>query len=332
MSLKTKSGEEKLKISRTRVFKNHINFFQIEYSNFKVQKEFSLKGIILAGGKGTRLYPTTLAISKQLLPVYDKPMIYYPLSVLMLAKIREVLIISTPKDITKFQEIFSDGSWLGMDIRYCIQPQPNGLAESFILGENFIKNDSVCLALGDNIFYGQGFSQILQKSAQLNPSNGGGIVFGYRVKDSQRFGIVELDKDFIPKSIEEKPQYPKSNIALTGLYFYDNSVLEIAKSLKPSPRGELEITDVNLIYLRNNKLKVEILGRGFAWLDTGTHDSLVEASSFVQTIEQRQGYKIACIEEIAYHNGWINALVLEEKAKMLEKSSYGEYLNNLLKR
>lgn len=291
-----------------------------------------MKGIILAGGKGTRLYPTTLAISKQLLPIYDKPMIYYPLSVLMLAKIREVLIISTPKDIAKFQEIFNDGSWLGMHIHYCVQPQPNGLAESFILGENFIRDDSVCLVLGDNIFYGQGFSQILQRSSQIDPKNGGAIVFGYPVKDPQRFGIVELNKDITPKSIEEKPQYPKSNIALTGLYFYDNCVIEIAKSLKPSTRGELEITDVNLSYLKNNKLKVEILGRGFAWLDTGTHDSLVEASSFVQTIEQRQGYKIACIEEIAYHNGWINESKLKEKAKELEKSGYGEYLSNLIKR
>ncbi|PAF43764.1 glucose-1-phosphate thymidylyltransferase RfbA [Helicobacter sp. 11S03491-1] len=289
-----------------------------------------MKGIILAGGKGTRLYPTTLTVSKQLLPIYDKPMIYYPLSVLMLAKIREVLIISTPKDTAKFQEIFGDGAWLGMSISYCVQPQPNGLAESFILGKDFVGNDSVCLVLGDNIFYGQGFSQILQKSSQLPPQNGGAIVFGYFVKDPGRFGIVSLDKNFNATGIEEKPQNPKSNLALTGLYFYDNSVLEIAKSLKPSSRGELEITDVNIAYLKQSQLKVEILGRGFAWLDTGTHDSLIEASSFVQTIEHRQGYKIACIEEIAYNNGWIDAAALTQRAQELKKSGYGEYLIKLL--
>ncbi|MDO7253282.1 glucose-1-phosphate thymidylyltransferase RfbA [Helicobacter cappadocius] len=289
-----------------------------------------MKGIILAGGNGTRLYPTTLAISKQLLPIYDKPMIYYPLSVLMLSKIREVLIISTPKDIGKFQEIFSDGSWLGMSISYCVQPEPNGLAESFILAKDFILDDSVCLVLGDNIFYGQGFSQLLQKSSKLDPKKGGAVVFAYPVKDPQRFGIVELTKEFEPIAIVEKPQKPKSNLALTGLYFYDNSVIEIASSLKPSPRGELEITDVNIAYLKNHKLNVEVLGRGFAWLDTGTHDSLVEAGSFVQTIEHRQGYKIACIEEIAYNNGWIDAQILRQRAQRLEKSGYGEYLLKLL--
>lgn len=292
--------------------------------------EVCLKGVILAGGSGTRLYPTTLAISKQLLPIYDKPMIYYPLSVLMLSKIREVLIISTPKDIGKFQEIFGDGNWLGMSISYCVQPEPNGLAESFILAKDFILDDSVCLVLGDNIFYGQGFSQLLQKSSKIDKKDGGAVVFAYPVKDPQRFGIVELTKEFEPIAIVEKPQKPKSNLALTGLYFYDNSVIEIAHSLKPSARGELEITDVNVAYLKKNKLKVEILGRGFAWLDTGTHDSLVEASSFVQTIEHRQGYKIACIEEIAYNNGWIDSKTLEQRAARFEKSGYGEYLLKLL--
>lgn len=292
--------------------------------------EVCLKGVILAGGSGTRLYPTTLAISKQLLPIYDKPMIYYPLSVLMLSKIREVLIISTPKDIGKFQEIFGDGKWLGMSISYCVQPEPNGLAESFILAKDFILDDSVCLVLGDNIFYGQGFSQLLQKSSKIDKKDGGAVVFAYPVKDPQRFGIVELTKEFEPIAIVEKPQKPKSNLALTGLYFYDNSVVDIAHSLRPSARGELEITDVNIAYLKNNKLKVEILGRGFAWLDTGTHDSLVEASSFVQTIEHRQGYKIACIEEIAYNNGWIDSKTLEQRAARFEKSGYGEYLLKLL--
>ncbi|PAF53182.1 glucose-1-phosphate thymidylyltransferase [Helicobacter sp. 13S00482-2] len=289
-----------------------------------------MKGIILAGGNGTRLYPSTLAISKQLLPIYDKPMIYYPLSVLMLSKIREVLIISTPKDIGKFQEIFSDGSWLGMSISYCVQPEPNGLAESFILGKDFIANDSVCLVLGDNIFYGQGFSQLLQRSARLDPKGGGAIVFGYPVKDPERFGIIELTKELKPIAIIEKPSKPKSNLALTGLYFYDNSVVDIASSLKPSIRGELEITDINIAYLQSNNLKAEILGRGFAWLDTGTHDSLLEAGSFVQTIEHRQGYKIACIEEIAYNNGWIDSGTLKQRAARLEKSGYGKYLLKLL--
>ena len=282
-----------------------------------------MKGIILAGGSGTRLYPMTKSISKQILPIYDKPMIYYPLSVLMLAGIREVLIISTPRDLRCFEELLQDGKELGMSITYKVQENPNGLAEAFIIGEEFIGKDSVALVLGDNIFFGQAFSPILKEAAKLKK---GAEIFGYLVKDPRAYGVVEFDKDRNVISIEEKPENPKSKYAVPGLYFYDNSVIEKAKSIKPSKRGELEITDLNRLYLEEKSLKVNLLGRGFAWLDTGTHKNLLQASNFIETIQERQGNYIACIEEIAYRNGWITKEELIKLAEPLLKTDYGKYL------
>ncbi|WGE48598.1 glucose-1-phosphate thymidylyltransferase RfbA [Actinobacillus equuli] len=289
-----------------------------------------MKGIILAGGSGTRLYPITRGVSKQLLPVYDKPMIYYPLSVLMLAGIREILIITTPEDNESFKRLLGDGSDFGIQLSYAVQPSPDGLAQAFLIGEEFIGNDSVCLVLGDNIFYGQHFTQSLQEAAKSVETKGA-TVFGYQVKDPERFGVVEFDEHFRAVSIEEKPVKPKSNWAVTGLYFYDNRVVEFAKQVKPSTRGELEITTLNEMYLNDGSLNVQLLGRGFAWLDTGTHDSLHDAAAFVKTVQNLQNLQVACLEEIAYHNGWLSLEQLEALAKPMAKNEYGQYLLRLMK-
>lgn len=287
----------------------------------------AIKGIVLAGGSGTRLYPITKGTSKQLLPIYDKPMIYYPLSVLMLAGIRDILIITTPEDQDNFVRLLGDGLELGIRLSYVVQPSPDGLAQAFILGEEFIGKDKVCLVLGDNIFYGQGFTPMLKK-AVAKPT--GATVFGYQVKDPERFGVVAFDKDNKVLSIEEKPKQPKSNFAVTGLYFYDNDVVQIAKHIKPSERGELEITSINQAYLERGNLSVELLGRGFAWLDTGTHDSLLEAGQFVETLQKRQGYKVACLEEIAFNNGWLSTDELIAIRQKMNKNDYGQYLLSLV--
>ena len=288
-----------------------------------------MKGIVLAGGSGTRLYPITKGISKQLIPIYDKPMIYYPVSVLMLAGIKDILIISTPFDLPGFKRLLGDGSSFGVRFEYAEQPSPDGLAQAFIIGEKFIGNDSVCLVLGDNIFYGAGFSSLLQNSVQMAEKENKATVFGYYVNDPERYGVAEFDKTGKCLSIEEKPEHPKSNYAVVGLYFYPNSVVEIAKNIKPSPRGELEITTVNQCYLKEDKLMVQTLQRGFAWLDTGTHDSLSEASTFIECIEKRQGLKVACLEEIAYKKGWITTEKLREEAQPMIKNNYGKYLLQL---
>jgi glucose-1-phosphate thymidylyltransferase len=287
-----------------------------------------MKGIVLAGGAGTRLYPLTRGVSKQLLPVYDKPMIYYPLSVLMLAGINDILIITTPEDLDGFKRLLGDGSDLGIYLSYAVQHKPNGLAEAFIIGESFIDKDNVCLVLGDNIFYGQGFSHMLKDVVN---NNIGATVFGYQVRDPHRFGVVEFDENYQVKSIEEKPNKPRSNWAVTGLYFYDNQVVDFAKKVKPSARGELEITAINQLYLERDALRVQLLGRGFAWLDTGTHDSLIEAGQFVQTIEHRQSLKVACLEEIALRNGWLSNDKVLGIAEQLSKTGYGQYLLGLIR-
>lgn len=289
-----------------------------------------MKGIILAGGSGTRLYPSTKAICKQLLPIYDKPMIYYPLSTLMLAGIKDILIISTPEDTHKFEELFGDGSELGLNLSYKIQDAPNGLAEAFIIGDEFIGNDTCCMILGDNLFYGRGLSKLLNKAREDVETKGGASLFGYFVDDPERYGVAEFDKDGNVLSIIEKPEKPKSNFAVTGLYFYDNRCVEISKNVKPSARGELEITSVNNEYLKQNNIRIELLGRGFAWLDTGTHESLLEASEFIHIIEKRKGVKIACLEEIAYRKNWVSKEKVLEKAKLMGKNQYGKYLKDVI--
>lgn len=289
-----------------------------------------MKGIVLAGGSGTRLYPLTRGVSKQLLPVYDKPMIYYPLSVLMLAGIREILIITTPEDQDSFKRLLGDGSNFGIELQYAIQHRPEGLAQAFIIGEEFIGDDSVCLVLGDNIFWGQNFRSKLQHAVENAKTGKGATVFGYQVKDPERFGVVAFDENQCAISIEEKPAKPKSNFAVTGLYFYDNEVVKLAKKVQPSERGELEITCLNEMYLKNKKLNVELLGRGYAWLDTGTHESLLAAAQFVETIEKRQGYKVACLEEIAYNQEWLSAFQVTNQAELMVKNSYGQYLLSLV--
>ena len=286
-----------------------------------------MKGIVLAGGRGTRLHPITQAMSKQLLPIYDKPMIYYPLSVLMLAGIKDILIITTPEDISSFKRLLEDGSQFGINLQYAVQEEPKGIAQAFVIGESFIGSSSVCLILGDNIFYGQGFTPVLRDVVR---NIDGAHLFGYRVNNPVQFGVVDFDEEMNVRSIEEKPSNPKSNYAVTGLYFYDNHVIDIAKTVKPSSRGELEITSINQIYLNENKIKIELLGRGFAWLDTGTHHTLLEAGQFVETIERRQGYKIACLEEIAFRNKWLSIDELKETSKKYTSSGYGNYLLSIL--
>lgn len=300
----------------------------VEVRNIFNLRGVFMKGIILAGGSGTRLYPLTKAISKQIMPIYDKPMIYYPLSVLMLANIREILLISTPRDLPVFEELLGDGSQLGIKLEYKVQKYPNGLAEAFILGEEFIGDDNVCLILGDNVFYGAGFSGLLEEAAKLKE---GAVVFGYPVKDPRAYGVVEFDKNGKAISLEEKPENPKSNYAIPGLYFYDNTVVKKSKSIKPSERGELEITTINEEYLKEGKLNVKQLGRGITWLDTGTHESLLQAANYVETIQNRQGYYVACIEEIAYRKKWINEIQLRQIADTMLKTDYGKYLIDLLK-
>ncbi|MCA6970372.1 glucose-1-phosphate thymidylyltransferase RfbA [Pectobacterium carotovorum] len=286
-----------------------------------------MKGIVLAGGSGTRLYPITRGVSKQLLPIYDKPMVYYPISVLMLAGIREILIITTPEDMPAFQRLLGDGSRFGIELSYAIQPSPDGLAQAFIIGEEFINGERCALVLGDNIYFGQSFGKKLEAVAAKEE---GATIFGYQVTDAERFGVVEFDQDFKALSIEEKPVKPKSNWAVTGLYFYDKNIVEMAKQVKPSHRGELEITTLNQMYLEQGNLDVELLGRGFAWLDTGTHDSLIEASQFIHTIEKRQGFKVACLEEIAFRKGWLSKQQVADEAKVMSKTSYGQYLTQLI--
>ncbi|URG51607.1 glucose-1-phosphate thymidylyltransferase RfbA [Pectobacterium quasiaquaticum] len=286
-----------------------------------------MKGIVLAGGSGTRLYPITRGVSKQLLPIYDKPMVYYPISVLMLAGIREILIITTPEDMPAFQRLLGDGSRFGIELSYAIQPSPDGLAQAFIIGEEFINGERCALVLGDNIYFGQSFGKKLEAVAAKEE---GATIFGYQVTDAERFGVVEFDQDFRALSIEEKPVKPKSNWAVTGLYFYDKNIVEMAKQVKPSHRGELEITTLNQMYLEQGNLNVELLGRGFAWLDTGTHDSLIEASQFIHTIEKRQGFKVACLEEIAFRKGWLSKQQVADEAKVMSKTSYGQYLTQLI--